>query len=50
MVVHTMQALQGHPGAQILCCMALMALARGEGELCQGNQWAVAKVFTSSSF
>ena len=32
------------PSIAAMGCLSLMGLVRGEGELCQGNQWAVAKV------
>ena len=38
--------MRQHAGSDsIICngCLALMSLVRGEGEVCQSNQWHVAK-------
>ena len=32
-----------HDGVQCNACLALMALVRGEGDVCQANQWHIAK-------
>mmetsp|Transcript_3336 Transcript_3336/g.7875 ORF Transcript_3336/g.7875 Transcript_3336/m.7875 type:complete len:828 (-) Transcript_3336:577-3060(-) len=40
------QTIRRHPdreGIQCNGCLALMSLVRGEGEVCQANQWRVAK-------
>lgn len=41
-----MSVMRQHAGSDsITCngCLALMSLVRGEGEVCQSNQWHVAK-------
>ena len=37
--------MRGQASVQAMACLALMGLVRGEGELCQANQWAIAKVW-----
>jgi hypothetical protein len=38
-----MQQHADHDGVQCNGCLALMSLVRGEGEVCQANQWHIAK-------
>lgn len=45
-VPHLVSVMRQHAGSDsIICngCLALMSLVRGEGEVCQSNQWHVAK-------
>ena len=43
-IAELMRSFPGSPSAQANGCLALMALVRGEGDLCTANQWLVAKV------
>lgn len=43
-MVAAMLAWKGAEGVQCNGCLALMSLVRGEGQVCQENQWRVAKV------
>jgi hypothetical protein len=38
-----MQLHSANDGIQCNGCLALMSLVRGEGDVCQTNQWAIAK-------
>jgi hypothetical protein len=38
-----MQLHDANDGIQCNGCLALMSLVRGEGDVCQTNQWAIAK-------
>jgi hypothetical protein len=45
-VTSLVSVMRQHAGSDsITCngCLALMSLVRGEGEVCQSNQWHVAK-------
>lgn len=42
-LVGVMQLHEGSDSIQCNGCLALMSLVRGEGEVCQSNQWHVAK-------
>ena len=44
-LVDVMRGVRGQPSVQAVACLAIMGLVRGEGELCQANQWALAKVW-----
>ncbi|GMH36421.1 hypothetical protein BSKO_04289 [Bryopsis sp. KO-2023] len=43
LIIKIMKQLPEHEGIQCNCCLALMSLVRGEGEVCQSNQWNLAK-------
>jgi hypothetical protein len=42
--VDVMRGTRTQASVQAMACLSLMGLVRGEGELCQANQWAIAKV------
>ncbi len=42
-VVDVMALHADNDGIQCNSCLALMSLVRGEGEVCQSNQWHIAK-------
>ncbi|KAK9817719.1 hypothetical protein WJX72_001212 [[Myrmecia] bisecta] len=42
-IVEAMEAFPDQEGVQCNGCLALMSLVRGEGDICQGNQWKIAK-------
>jgi hypothetical protein len=42
-LVGVMKRHAEHDGIQCNGCLALMSLVRGEGEVCQSNQWHIAK-------
>lgn len=44
MLATAMQAYGDNAHVQARACMALMAMVRGEGEVCLANQWQLAKV------
>ncbi|GMH44571.1 hypothetical protein BSKO_12523 [Bryopsis sp. KO-2023] len=43
LIIKIMKQLPQHEGIQCNCCLALMSLVRGEGGVCQSNQWNLAK-------
>lgn len=42
-IVEVMTQHAEHDGIQCNACLALMSLVRGEGDVCQSNQWQIAK-------
>lgn len=42
-IVDVMKLHSDNDGIQCNGCLALMSLVRGEGEVCQSNQWHIAK-------
>ncbi|CAD7704362.1 unnamed protein product [Ostreobium quekettii] len=43
LIIKIMRQKPNNEGIQCNCCLALMSLVRGEGEVCQANQWNLAK-------